>query len=393
MKVNMNELKEAVNAVAATKNDLVLEINGEEGVGTFISTDAQMGIQIMSRLSVSCVEENETIYLPNALKDSVNMLSSFGDKAELVKRNNELKITVGDGKATIGIIEDEPTSISNSESGTVCMLSGKEFIFAMNQVAFSPNIQMFVSKDNISIYGVVSSRIANVTIPLMQYAEPKVEVLKDNVNVMFNEEETVYSVSILSEIWRKVSSVCKDEYLCVYFSKNQIKLVWNQVVVILPLAVNKCSESFIKKFDEMVVVTKDSSVFNVEASAVIKALNLATLGGKKEVTFQGEGREVNIYTSVGNARIKTSKEVKEFCNIYNGKQLKEFFALNKGAKCIINLTKDKMFTVEFEETFKHYLQKLNEDKEIEDEEIEDEEIVNKIKVIFCSTPIINEDKS
>ncbi len=384
MKVNMNELKEAVNAVAATRNDLVLEINSEKGVGTFISTDAQVGIQIMSRFPVSCVEENEEIYLPNVLKDSVNMLSSFGNKAELIKCNNELKITVGDGKANVGIIEDEPTNISDSESGVICQLSGKEFIFAMNQVAFSPNIQMFVSRDNISIYGVTPSRVANVTVPIMQYAEPKLEALKDSENVIFNEEK-VYSISILSEIWRRVSSVCKDEYFCAYISKKQIKLVWTSIVVILPLVVNKFPESFREKFNEMVKETEESSVFDADASSVIKALNLAMLGGKKGVTFQGEGKEVNIYTSAGNARIKTSKEIKEFSNIYNGKQLKEFFVLNKSAKCIINLTEEKAFIAKFDEIFKHYLQKADEE--------EAEEIVNKIKVIFCSTPILNDAKS
>ena len=74
MKVKMEGLREAVNAVSTMSNDIVMKVDGNKG--TFISSNTNNGMRVMSIFEVN-EGENTEIYLSKELKNSVNALASY----------------------------------------------------------------------------------------------------------------------------------------------------------------------------------------------------------------------------------------------------------------------------------------------------------------------------
>ena len=132
MKVKMEGLREAVNAVSTMSNDIVMKVDGNKG--TFISSNTNNGMRVMSIFEVN-EGENTEIYLSKELKNSVNALASYDDEMNIDVKESAITCSTSKAKVCLAKLAEKPADISGSEQIASYLMDGKEFSYAMNQVA------------------------------------------------------------------------------------------------------------------------------------------------------------------------------------------------------------------------------------------------------------------
>lgn len=366
MKVKMDELRDAVNAVSATKSQVTMAVDDERKVGTFVSTDGQMGIKVMSRFPYSgSFDETDNMYMAAGLNECVNVLAPYGDSVNISKSNKMIKLTTGQAKVNVGMLNEKPADIAVGKKIAVYQVSGKEFLFAMGQTNYAPTINVIFKKDKMIVCALTDYRITVVSIPVLQSDVPnfedenldeemqsRVDAINDTTNFIVDEEREEFMTAINREVWSKISSICRDEYFCVYVYDNQLQFVWDKVAISLPVTpVVKGDPRFVRKLATESIKTENSIEFSVNSKTLLDALNLASISGELEINFRGDEGELEIYTLNGSAKIK-AEGVTEFNQTYNGKHLKGILSINKNID--LNVVSEKeLLIMDYSKEFEH----------------------------------------
>ena len=369
MKVKMEELRDAVNSVSATKSQITMAVDNEQKVGTFVSTDSQMGIKVMTRFPYTgSFEETDSIYMAAGLNERVNALAPYGDSVNIVKANNMLKFVAGEAKFNVGMLNDKPADIATGEQIGVYQISGKEFLFAMGQTSYAPTINLIFKKDELIICALTDYRISAVTVPVLRSDVPdfsvedtddkpeemkrRVDLVIDSTNFIVDEDRGEFMTAISKDVWSRISSICKDEYFCIFVYDNQLQFVWNKVAISLPITpVVKGDMNFVRKTSTEATKTENSIEFDVNSKTVLDALNLVSISGETEVNFRGDDGELEIYTLSGSAKIKAAG-VTEFSQTYNGKHMKGILSINKNTDLKV-IVEGPILIMDFCKEFEH----------------------------------------
>lgn len=366
MKVKMDELRDAVNAVSATKSQVTMAVDDERKVGTFVSIDGQMGIKVMSRFPYSgSFDETDNMYMAAGLNECVNVLAPYGDSVNISKSNKMIKLTTGQAKVNVGMLNEKPADIAVGKKIAVYQVSGKEFLFAMGQTNYAPTISVIFKKDKMIVCALTDYRITVVSVPVLQSDVPnfedenldeemqnRVDAINDTTNFIVDEEREEFMTAINREVWSKISSICRDEYFCVYVYDNQLQFVWDKVAISLPVTpVVKGDPRFVRKLATESIKTENSIEFSVNSKTLLDALNLASISGELEINFRGDEGELEIYTLNGSAKIK-AEGVTEFNQTYNGKHLKGILSINKNID--LNVVSEKeLLIMDYSKEFEH----------------------------------------
>ncbi|MBD9054531.1 MAG: hypothetical protein EGR36_00770 [Eubacterium ventriosum] len=400
MKVKMEGLREAVNAVSTMSNDIVMKVDGNKG--TFISSNTNNGMRVMSIFEVN-EGENTEIYLSKELKNSVNALASYDDEMNIDVKESAITCSTSKAKVCLAKLAEKPADISGSEQIASYLMDGKEFSYAMNQVAKGKGdlIHILVCEDKIYLCNFAESLILLAEVPIQQSKHIDVSKVKidtdtkkienkdsvdDSIFEMFSKavlgispERNGFLISISKELWAKVTSICKKETFLLHVCKNEIQLMWRMLNIEIPLSFNKMACTAFGIIEKLIEKNEDTINFSVKGKDVESALSVAMLGNEKKVTFSCENNKINIFTPNASAILSTETTVSNFKSIYVGEQLQLFFSQNKEMDCEILLQELDMFNK------KAFVSNIN--KQFKHCYDNGTEKTNDVKVSFISFPM------
>lgn len=398
MKVRMEELKEAVNAVSTMSNDIVMQVNNNKG--TLISSNVKSGMRVMSLFEAND-SSNTEIYLSKELKDSVNALSLYSDEMKIDVKEGSIMCSTSNAKVCLATLQEKPADISSSKGLAHYLIDGKEFTYAMNQVSKGGLIHIFVCEDKLYLCNFNPSLILISEVPIQQAQHMNVSKIKidkkkneiensneidDSICEMFNKtvlgispERNGYLISISKELWQKIAPICRKEAFCLNVCENGIQLMWQMLSIEIPLSYNKMTWEAFEKIQAL--SKKDETVrsFTVKGKEIEDALSVAMLGGEKEVVFKCENGLVSVYTPNADVTLSIKTKMSDFSAVYVGEQLQVFFAMNRD-DCDITLSdiegfdNAKIFIVNTSKEYKHCYE-------------DGTEKVNVVKTCFISMPI------